>query len=1654
MSRLTITPQFSDIEFEHFTLVTLKNNEPKEIKEDKQDPIDYIIQHDCSFAQSEKNVFTREELEKSFAVLTDKMLLDDILLESKFHNLEDILIFFFAEKKNIPTSFSLAQITKIRHENEKIFQKTPLYLKEFLTAFKILERLLKYAFLMQLSQLEKENLEFIPIAKNTLDDAITQLQILHGRPLIACNETTLVTRLSHDTKQIIITNVTFENFSVRVGIHLTVEAGKIIRQETLIAVGGHEQSFLEKLKNASIAHSLVESSLTSHANELDEVQYDGLVYSAIQEYLAFQIQPPATFNTTDSVTATDYGSSLYSVDLFNYCPSYLALVTVQLGLLPVDRFLIEKQKKLYEELLHGKNFLDNLKAYLLHIAQFITKELNIIFSAETISRVTTTKSGTSLFEYMFALAINFVFYLQSDIKSEFLSNVLNQVLNQIFSSKDTEITSKITSVINFNSWITDRIKNLAAARHEIVVSCCDALIQNGYSSDNLSDFTGVMSDGSLRSNLLKRLFEAFKGNYRLNEQLFPFLVFFNVLDEKNPFHSEIRSDFLSKNLHISALLKTNNFKEAQHALRRLYCGFLYLQYKQGSEEIDNTFRQAISLFIFYEKRSPEIVPRRFRELESLLWHAFRFINNQRVFPLETGGRIIQENFTTPLADIFNNESSPLVGEFTCLRELYVLYKAFFLLADMLERINMSAKKKTGQSDPEAKFFSSEPERNQLFNVLVQTTLELKKIRVSENLLLRITATKLYDLIILLRSCTHRKISEFKNEYKSPSLAWPNDIQNITCAKLKIFFTNTNNMMCLDDTTDKDETALHLAAGQGLKNVVMLLLTQGAVVDATNDNLMTPLMYATRCKNTSAIIIVQQLLLAHANPTLRDRDSRTALHHAAEMGNKEIALMIARRHPDLLLLKDIKFATPIDAASQAGHHQLAKELTQFSQLSAAPKFAALPETRRLTLFQEHTQDRLIIHKGSLAIITPITLNREWMQQSKNDKGQTLFLHAVVEGDLAFVEWCLKNSPDSINDLDNKKRDLMMLAIENNRTNISEYLLTRFPITTNISSRTDMMGRTALHYAVLKDDEKKVKQLIHAGWDVEKLCAKGMSPLRYAVAQAQKNIIHHLMMLTKHPSENDLLLALLFLFAEKIQRHERNTQLMVYIDIPNQFLARLSDAPLVMRRYKSFADQIELSRLLGTYEKYQPKPEYELIKGNISIALENTPGAILYYRRAKPLPEACNRLGIAYYLQYEWEKAASQFKEAHEMEPNNQLYLSNYQQLTALTKTEEKEEASTVLYLDMLDRLTSQLSAAQCIGAFVNMIKKEKLEKMLADYEKCEASPQNEIIVGNIHFAGIDPNKLNDQHIIKAMECYQRAKNLAALNETLNEALNKILNKTLNKMGIIYFFKKQFESAIKCFKQAMEAEPTNGDYQTNYIQLIEMTEAKAETVKKGIEEKDILTMLDNLLFRLNDSSLVTLSYSGLVTTNKLNFLIEKYRALKSTPANELIKGNLYMALNNLPQAIECYQRAEKSPTLLNKLGLAYFLYYDWINAEKYFKSACAADPTNIHYQMNFQKTNSLLALRALQPEVKPTVLSRFIKKPIEFKNAFLIFCGKSPYQFTGNSAPRRNSASQLYETKTRQHHTLFEGEFVPTLKDSETIGSTTKAATGNQNNMGKR
>ena len=142
------------------------------------------------------------------------------------------------------------------------------------------------------------------------------------------------------------------------------------------------------------------------------------------------------------------------------------------------------------------------------------------------------------------------------------------------------------------------------------------------------------------------------------------------------------------------------------------------------------------------------------------------------------------------------------------------------------------------------------------------------------------------------------------------------------AKVRALLKENPNLV-LSKEDKEGRTSLHLAALEGRKDVVELLLASKAEVNAKDNKGETPLHMAARKGRKD---VVELLLANKAEVNAKDNEGKTPLHIAAGFGRKDVAELLLAKKAEINA-KDKNGVTPLAFAVDKGHKDLAELLRQ-------------------------------------------------------------------------------------------------------------------------------------------------------------------------------------------------------------------------------------------------------------------------------------------------------------------------------------------------------------------------------------------------------------------------------------------------------------------------------------------------------------------------------------------------------------------------------------------------------------------------------------------------------------------------------------------------------------------------------------------------------
>ncbi|OQV07153.1 Ankyrin repeat-containing protein [Cladophialophora immunda] len=335
---------------------------------------------------------------------------------------------------------------------------------------------------------------------------------------------------------------------------------------------------------------------------------------------------------------------------------------------------------------------------------------------------------------------------------------------------------------------------------------------------------------------------------------------------------------------------------------------------------------------------------------------------------------------------------------------------------------------------------------------------------------------------------------------------------------------------LGATDNQGTTALHVAAFRGYLSIAESLVRAGAVVHVKDKEGLCPLDYAA----TGGFTDVVAFLLENGGSMFhKGRELWTPLHRAARGGHTETVAFFLKRDANVLAT-DFRGTIPLHLAVRSGNIETVKTLLEQN---------TNPNLKRAQLF---VQDR----KGSTPrIVAFFTAHydihkylraAEWQVQGITSPSSANQLTTAIErGDLPTVRTHLDKNRDSLTSLDEDGQPPLHVALQENQKHIVAFLLSRgAPVEAvgyhgwralhiaaslgnlelvelclshgaHVDTRTNTQ-QTALHKAASSKSVAVVRRLLSAGADPAAANERGMTALHIAAHQNSIGIVRMLVL----------------------------------------------------------------------------------------------------------------------------------------------------------------------------------------------------------------------------------------------------------------------------------------------------------------------------------------------------------------------------------------------------------------------------------------------------------------------------------------------------------------------------------------------------------------
>lgn len=276
------------------------------------------------------------------------------------------------------------------------------------------------------------------------------------------------------------------------------------------------------------------------------------------------------------------------------------------------------------------------------------------------------------------------------------------------------------------------------------------------------------------------------------------------------------------------------------------------------------------------------------------------------------------------------------------------------------------------------------------------------------------------------------------------------------------------------------TPLHLAAANGHNDVVELLLTNKADVNATDDSGRTPLHLAVTNGNTDTV----KLLLANqAKINTRDIYGTTPLHYAADKGHLEVVKLLLSSGANVYVTNSVG-ETPLMMAAKIRNENLSADVSKLL-LTAGPYRYAADSLGDTALIMAARRDYAVVVK----LLLDAGADKE--EQDSNAVYSTRNPNLRNSGEAA---------PDFTYGLYFNFATVLIHAASSGSTHVVRLLINEGAKT----NARDHWGHSALTAAACNGHTDVAKLLLAAGADVNAEGHGTATPLRFAESRGHKEV----------------------------------------------------------------------------------------------------------------------------------------------------------------------------------------------------------------------------------------------------------------------------------------------------------------------------------------------------------------------------------------------------------------------------------------------------------------------------------------------------------------------------------------------------------------------
>ncbi|EPQ05391.1 Ankyrin repeat domain-containing protein 27 [Myotis brandtii] len=369
-----------------------------------------------------------------------------------------------------------------------------------------------------------------------------------------------------------------------------------------------------------------------------------------------------------------------------------------------------------------------------------------------------------------------------------------------------------------------------------------------------------------------------------------------------------------------------------------------------------------------------------------------------------------------------------------------------------------------------------------------------------------------------------------------------------CEKLVSGRLNDPSVVTPFSRDDRGHTPLHVAALCGQASLIDLLVSKGAVVNATDYHGSTPLHLACQKGYQSVTLL---LLHYKASADVQDNNGNTALHLACAHGHEDCvkALVYYDVQSCRLDIGNEKGDTPLHIAARWGYQGIIETLLQNgasteiqNRMKETPlkcalnsKILSIMEARHMS-FERRQQSSAVpvpppqhfmdsISQGSSASsFSSVSTSSRKREPKKDYREVEKLLRAVADGDLEMVRYLLEWTEEDLEDVEDavSAADLEFChpLCQCPKCAPAQKKLAKVPASGLGVNVTHQDGSSPLHVAALHGRVDLIPLLLKHGANVAARNANQAVPLHLACQQGHFQVVKYLLDSNAKPNKKDV------------------------------------------------------------------------------------------------------------------------------------------------------------------------------------------------------------------------------------------------------------------------------------------------------------------------------------------------------------------------------------------------------------------------------------------------------------------------------------------------------------------------------------------------------